>query len=124
MSDPKRPRRYWQFSLRTFLIMLTVVCVWLGWQVLRVKQQRRAVGWVLEMGGSVSYEEGFNIADATPTSPEWLRDFYDQVVSVSLYNTPVSDLTPLANLNNLNSLRSTTPTTDSVTFNVIRPDYK
>ncbi len=107
MSDPKtRHRRYRQFSLRTFLVVLTFVCVWFGWQVNRANRQRQAVAWVLEMGGAVSYDcevddYGNHITDAKPTTPEWLRDFYDQVVFVGLINTQVSDLTPLANLNSL-----------------------
>ncbi len=107
MSDPKtRRRRYRQFSLRTVLVVLTLVCVWFGWQVNRANQQRKVVAWVLEMGGSVRYDyeiddAGVAIADAKPTSPEWLRDFYDQVVYVHLNDTQVSDLTPLANLKSL-----------------------
>ncbi len=107
MSDPKtRRRRYRQFSLRTFLVVLTLVCVWFGWQVNRANQQRQAAAWVLEMGGSVTYDyefddKGNRIADAKPTSPEWLRDFYDQVVVVELSGTQVHDLTPLANLKSL-----------------------
>ena len=87
MSDPKtRRRRYRQFSLHTFLVVLTLVCVWFGWQVNRANQRRQAVDWVLQMGGEVQYDyevddAGDPIADAKPTSPEWLPDFYDQVVS-------------------------------------------
>ncbi len=97
MTNPKtRHRRYWQFSLRTFLVVLTLVCVWFGWQVNQANRQRKAVAWVLEMGGSVQYDYevddfGNTIADAKPTSPEWLRDFYDQVVRVHLENMPVSE---------------------------------
>ncbi len=110
MSDPKtHRRRYRQFSLRTFLVVLTIVCVWFGWQVNRANRQRQAVAWVLEIGGSVKYDyevddKGNTIADAKPTSPEWLPDFYDQVVYVYLTGMPVSDLTPLANLKSLERL--------------------
>ncbi len=98
MTAPKPRRRYLQFSLRTFLVLLTLVCVWFGWQVNRANQRRQAVAWVLEMGGSVQYDyevddEGNTIADAKPTSPEWLRDYYDRVVAVDLYKTQVSDVT-------------------------------
>ena len=110
MSDPKtRHHRYRQFSLRTFLLVLTLVCVWFGWQVNRGNRQRKAVAWVEQMGGFVSYDyevddEGNAIADTKPTSPEWLRDFYDQVVVVDLSGSQVSDLTPLANLKSLQEL--------------------
>ncbi len=109
MTAPKPRRRYLQFSLRTFLVVLTLVCVWFGWQVNQANQQRKAVAWVLEMGGSVQYDyevddAGNTIADAKPTSPELLRDFYHQVEVVHLRNTQVSDLTPLANLQSLKCL--------------------
>ena len=109
MTAPKPRRRYLQFSLRTFLVLLTLVCVWFGWQVNRVNRQRKAVAWVLQMDGSVVYDsqyddEGNTIADAKPTSPEWLRDFYHQVVDVTFPDTQVSNLTPLANLKSLERL--------------------
>ena len=117
MSDPKtRRRRYRQFSLRTFLVVLTIVCVWFGWQVNRANQQRESVAWVLEIGsprnqgvGSVWYDYEFDdaghfIPDAKPTGPEWLRDLYHPVVQVYLSETQVRDLTPLANLKSIERL--------------------
>ncbi len=110
MNDPKtRHRRYRQFSLRTFLVVLTLVCVWFGCLVNRSNRQRKAVAWVLEMRGSVQYDyevddAGRYLPDAKPTSPEWLRGLYDQVVGVALRDTQVHDLTPLANLNSLQLL--------------------
>ncbi len=86
---PKPSRRFWQFSLRTLFVLLTALCVWLGWTVHRTNEQRkaveRAVEWVGEMGGRV-YREA-NI-----------------VRGVSLANTTVNDLTPLAGLTNLRVL--------------------
>ncbi len=104
---PKRWRP--RFSFRTFLVVLTLVCLWFGWLVNRSNQRRKAVAWVGQMGGAVQYDsqyddEGNTIADAKPTTPEWLRDFYDQVVDVLLTDTQVSDLTPLANLKSLDEL--------------------
>ncbi|MBC8356691.1 MAG: hypothetical protein H8E66_32345 [Planctomycetes bacterium] len=117
MSDPKtRHRRYRHFSLRTSLVVLTLVvltlvCVWLGWQVNRANHRRQAVAWVLQLGCSVSYD--YAIYDAKPPSAEWLRDFYDYGVYVDLRNTPVLDLTPLANLKSLQELCLwDTPVTD------------
>ncbi len=97
MSDPKtRHRRYRQFSLRTFLVVLTVACVWFGWQVNRANRQRKAVAWVLDIGGAVKYDyevddAGSYIPDAKPTGPEWLRDLYHQLVWVHLTGTQVSE---------------------------------
>ena len=66
-TDNPKPRRRWlQYSLRTFFVLLTVFCVWLGWTVHRANEQRKAVAWVREMGWSVEYD------DAEPPSPKWL----------------------------------------------------
>ncbi len=107
MTAPKPRRRYLQFSLRTFLVLLTLVCVWFGWQVNRVNRQRKAVAWVLQMGGSVLYDyqyDGNLISYAKPTGPEWLLDFNHQVVLVELAYAPVSDLAPLTKLKILQAL--------------------
>lgn len=109
MTDPKRHRRrFLRFSLRTFLVVLTLTGVWLGWQVNRADRQRKAVTWVEQMGGVVRYnyevnEEGHYV-DPKPTGPEWLRDYCHQVVAVDLGETLVSDLGPLAHLPRLEGL--------------------
>ncbi|MDA1051685.1 MAG: leucine-rich repeat domain-containing protein [Planctomycetota bacterium] len=110
MSDTKRRRRrYRQFSLYTFLVMLLLGCVWFGGEANRVNQQRQAVAWVLKMGGTVRYdyevnEHGVEVPSAKATGPEWLRDYYHQVVHVYINDNPVCDLTPLANLRSLQVL--------------------
>ena len=115
-SEPTKPkpRRWLQFSLRTFFVLVTVFCVWLGWTVHRANEQRKAVEWVREMGGDVAYgyqrdEAGIPIVDAKPPGPKWLRqllgvDYFQEVTVVDLKTTPVSDLTPLAGLKNLELL--------------------
>jgi hypothetical protein len=40
--DKKQSRRWPQFQLRTFLLAVTVACVWLGWQC-RIVHERREV---------------------------------------------------------------------------------
>ncbi len=38
------PRRWFSFSLRTMFILLTAVCVWVGYQVNWVRQRREFMG--------------------------------------------------------------------------------
>ena len=75
----KRKRRWFRFSLKTFVVVLTVFCVWLGLLVYRVNKQRDAVQWVKEHGGRVYYDFEFKLPkgvyyNAEPPSPEWLRE--------------------------------------------------
>ncbi len=51
-AQPRSWRRWLRFSLRSFLIVLTIGGLWLGWFVNRVHQQCRAVEMV---NGSVTY---------------------------------------------------------------------
>ncbi|MFT5525240.1 MAG: hypothetical protein ACI9HK_003207 [Pirellulaceae bacterium] len=107
-------RRWFRISLRTFLVLLTVACIWLGWLANRASQRRHAVEWVMESSGSVRYD--YELAqnrrfpgDAEPPGPDLLRNlfgigYFANHVDVSFNNTQVSDLTPLANLSNLETL--------------------
>jgi len=134
-NQPKRKRRWLRFSLRTFLIVLTILCVWIGWYLYRVEQQREAVKWVLENGGTVRYDfeiddDGKNRGDTQPSVPRWLIDmlgvdYFSTVKRVAgfrldlnnenlvglahlehlkLFNTQVSDVTPLEGLTKLKTL--------------------
>jgi hypothetical protein len=76
-SKPKR--RFLQFSLRTLLVVMLIVCVTLGWKVNKAKRQREAVAWVQESGGSVSYGYEFDdarkrVPNPQPPGPKWLRE--------------------------------------------------
>ena len=43
MGDAKpKKRRWFRFSLRTMLVLMTVFCIWLGWQV-SIVRERKAV---------------------------------------------------------------------------------
>jgi len=111
-TTTKPKRRFLRFSLRTLLIFMLVVCVavgTLGVKLERARKQREAVAWVREMGGTVYYAMNDGGITAEPRGHVWLRtwlgnDFFDEVASVELYNTPVNDVSPLAELNNLRVL--------------------
>jgi hypothetical protein len=108
----KPKRRFFQFSLRTLLVVMLVVCVTLGWKVDKVRKQRRAVAWVQESGGDVSYDyewDNGRVPNPQPPGPKWLRellgiDFFDGVNLVHLIDSEVSDVTPLAGLTSLERL--------------------
>ena len=54
MNDaPKSHRRWLRFSLRTLLVVFTLICIWLGVETSRVLRQKRAAATVQSLGGTV-----------------------------------------------------------------------
>ena len=100
-----------RYSLRTFVVVLTVFCVWLGLLVYRVNKQRDAVQWVKDQGGLVVYDFEWEIGkgaidDPEPPGPDWLGDligidYFADVVFVDFNSTEVRDLGPLRDLTQL-----------------------
>jgi Leucine-rich repeat (LRR) protein len=114
-TKPKRKRRWYQYSLRTFLLLITIFAIWLGYLSNEARKQREAVAWVKEMGGMLGYdyevdEDGYLKQDGKPPGPKWLRetlgiDFMADVCSVALSGADVNDVTRLAGLKKLQWLR-------------------
>lgn len=78
--NPMATRRRWlQFSLRGFLVVLTIGCLWLGWRVERAIKQAEAVKAIDAMGGVVLYDwhtsQKGNAPAWEPQGPVWLRQF-------------------------------------------------
>ncbi len=105
-----RPNRRWlQFSLRTFLIVLTLLAMGLGYVSFRAREQREAVARINELGGHIQYDyqRGSNPKPSPPGWP-WLRrlvgdEYFQDVAFVNLGNTKVSD----ADLRLISKLRRT-----------------
>lgn len=93
-----RPNRRWlQFSLRTFLIVLTLLAMGLGYVSFRAREQRAAVARIKELGGHIQYDyqRGSNPKPSPPGWP-WLRrlvgdEYFQDVAFVKLDKTQVSD---------------------------------
>ena len=98
-TPPKR--RWYQYSLRSLLIVMVLLCflfAWGGYKIKQVEKQKEIVAWVEEkMGGDVEYEHQIDAngvwhwKEEHPPGPEWLRnligiDYFSSVVSVSFYN--------------------------------------
>ena len=113
-NQPKPKRRWLRFSLRSFLIVLTIFCVWIGWYLYRVEQQREAVRWVRANGGTVKYDFEYDpqdryISDPQPHVPKWLLNildvnYFSSVSYAAISNRQLTDLTPLASLRTLRRL--------------------
>ena len=100
------PRRWLQFSLRTFLVLFTVCSIWLGVATHRMREQRDAVMAIEALGGTVSYDWQYDrLLDEVvfarrprkqPGAPAWLRrlvgdDFFQEVIGVAFFRSPSGD---------------------------------
>ena len=117
-EPPKRKRRWFRFSLKTFLVLVTLFCVlmaFLSALVYRVNKQREAVQWVQDHGGSVYYDFEWNekelwlASDRRPPGPDWLReligiDYFADVVFVCGLSRQIEDIRPLREFSKLQML--------------------
>jgi Leucine Rich repeat len=90
-DPPKRKRRWFQFSLRTLMILTLLVCVGMATWVIpmknRAERQKAAVAVILKEGGEVDYD--YWPLRKEPPGPIWLRkllgdDFFTTVDGVTL----------------------------------------
>jgi len=116
-SRPPKPKRRWyQFRLRTLLVVTLVLAVGLSWIAVKLQQarrQRKAVQAICQLGGAVGYD--FDIVGGTyrpryeePAGTAWLSrvDLVSDVLAVSLSGPSVhnEDLVHLESLPKLESL--------------------
>src|SRR5689334_14298456 len=92
-----RPRsRSWsRFSLRTFLVAITLLSVVLGMYISRVRNERRAAQAISDAYGAIVYDwqttspQSGPAAASKPPGPAWLRKYVgphwlDRIVEVRL----------------------------------------
>jgi hypothetical protein len=89
-------RQWLRFSLRTFLVFVTLVCIWAAWYVNGARRQKAAAEAVRQYGGWVYYDFEFDDDPQRPTRvtdespwPSWLVetfgiDMFHNVVEVNL----------------------------------------
>lgn len=89
-----KPKRRWaQFTLRGFFVLVTILCVALGTWIVPAERQRRAVAAIEALHGRVTYADDTQ-TKATPTTllRRWLpRDCFNEVRTVCLSSTAVTD---------------------------------
>ena len=121
-----RPRRRWlQFSVRTVVILIAALSVWLGLRVNAARRQRAAVAAIHSLGGRVHYDFQFKrsvngrefVDPKSPLPyPDWLGPLAERVMpprvfSVSLRDTAATDrdlelLRSLPHIRNLDLART------------------
>jgi Leucine-rich repeat (LRR) protein len=97
-DEPKRKLRWYQFSLRTLLIVVTlfaVACSWFAVKMGQARRRREAVEAIKRAGNDLLYEyqvdqSGNEIPNAQPSIPNWLtglfgEDLFYDVVYVHLW---------------------------------------
>ena len=96
----KSRRRWCQNSLRSFLVLLTFVAVWLGVVTNRAREQREAVKAIEALGATVMYDWQIELlrptnrssAHPAPHGPAWLRwfvgDDYFQHAQLASFSGP------------------------------------
>jgi hypothetical protein len=117
MTEPTTIRRRWlRYSMRTMLLLVTVLCVLLALVIVPAQRQRRAVEKIRGLGSwsRVVYDyesEGPYGGSVELRGPAWLRrwigvDYFQDVVRVQVFLSRGDELTPddLASLPGLRSL--------------------
>ncbi len=102
-DQPKPKRRWFQYSLGTLLLFVTVCavpCSWLSVKMRQAERQREAATAIEKLGGKVRWDS------KASGKPAWLRGllgdhFFNTVRSVDLVGTKATD----AGLENLKGLR-------------------
>jgi hypothetical protein len=104
-EQPAQPRRRWfRFSLRTLLIVVTVASVplgWVGWELNQVSREKATTTWVEKMGGGFRFNPDREKGWWEDSTDKW---FGERVWRVDLQNSQVSDVSPLAALKSLEYL--------------------
>jgi hypothetical protein len=99
MNESQQKRRGWlKFSLRSLLLVSTLLSLGLGWignTIVRVKRQRASVAKIHAAGGRVRFDYQWRL-DQEPPGPEWMRilvgdDVFASVDAVTVDFADVKD---------------------------------
>lgn len=104
-SAPPKPRRRFQYSLRTLLLLFLLASVVLSWFTVRMQRatrQRAAVTTITSLGGMVVFDdepEDMLAARTGSRVPRWLRqllgdDFFHTAVRVVAFNDASMEAVP------------------------------
>lgn len=107
-------RRLFRFSLRTLLVFVTIVAVWLGVEVNRGRRQQAAIATIREMGGSIQYSidpVGYTREDIKTDAPAWLvkqmgEGFFGEIETVDLTCNQSLTVEGMSSIADLRSIRS------------------
>jgi len=106
MTETKLKRRWFRFSLRTILVVITFLCIWLAVKFSAARRQHEAVKAILEVGGNVLYDyqrdtdgkflhdtNGRIIEEPDPPGPTWIRKLFGDDFIVNVVEVGIPDST-------------------------------
>jgi len=94
-----RIRRLFRVSLRTALVIVTVLCIILAVKAKQIRDQKQAVDAILATGGRIYYDDELDPETCAPASATWTRrwlnkslgrEYVAKVSLVTLYPTHVA----------------------------------
>ncbi len=90
-----------RFSLRSLLVVVTLLAIWIGIQTTKAKRTRIALDRIAALGGNVRFAHQYDASgtfdgSAKPNGPRWLRnllggEYFDRVVYINLADSEVTD---------------------------------
>src|SRR6476660_2290546 len=82
-----------KFSLRTALLSVTLLCIWLAVESTRARRQQRAIAAIQQLGGRIGFDYQLDRSHKWtkrkgPAAPQWLRegigdDYFRRVVLIN-----------------------------------------
>jgi hypothetical protein len=93
-TTPKPRRRWYQFRLRTLLVLMVLASIGLSWfavKMRKARRQREAVAAITKCGGMVRFDYGYRDSATQPPGPAWLRsllgdDFFTDAIAVWIFS--------------------------------------
>ncbi len=91
-----RIHRLFQFRLRTALVIVTVLCIFLAWKAKQIRDQKQAVDAIRAAGGRVYFDDELDPNTCAPVQATWTRrwlirrfgsEYVSTVSLVTLYPT-------------------------------------
>jgi hypothetical protein len=117
------PRRLFQISIRTLLLLVLVLCVWLASWTARARKQAEVVRKLEAAGCQIVYRHevdavGKRIPNVPPPGPKWLRNIFGDHAFLRPYRVYAPelrevDLSLIDQLTSLEELQLECPLTDA-----------
>ncbi len=102
MNPPLRPiptRLWFRLSLRTWMVLIVVIAVPIGWLARQIHTQRQAIAAVVAAGGTIGFIYHWQDDPATgmkrtePAAPRWLRRWLGDELFQSVYSVTYDNVT-------------------------------